>query len=370
MAGPSVTDLEVSYTARAAAEAWYENAGSWVARFERQFAEHLGRRHAIALPSCTAGLHLALLAAGVGPGDEVIVPDATWIASAAPVTYVGATTVFADIDPATWCIDPKSVEALITERTRAVIAVDLYGSMPPLDALEALCRDHGVTLIEDAAEALGSSWNGKAAGAFGLTAAFSFHGSKTLTTGEGGMVVTDDSAVFDRMSILRDHGRHPGDLTFSNFEIGYKYKMSDLQAAFGTAQLERFAELLSIRHRQLAWYRERLAGLEGVTMNPEVPGLSSSAWMVTVVFDPELGVTKESARDRLDAEGIGTRPFFHPLSSLAAYAADTQAAEAAMRNRVAYRICPFGLNLPSAARLEEQDVELVCTAVRKLVEQR
>ncbi|MDX6244615.1 MAG: perosamine synthetase, partial [Frankiales bacterium] len=183
VAGPWITDLEQKYVADAVRDGWYERAGEWPARLEGDFAAAVGRQHAFALPSCTAGLHLALAALGVGPGDEVVVPEATWIASSAPVSYVGATPVFADIDPVTWCLSADSLAAAITERTRAVIVVDLYGGMPDWAALAAVTEPAGIPLIEDAAEAVGSTWRGRPAGGFGVASAFSFHGSKTLTTG-------------------------------------------------------------------------------------------------------------------------------------------------------------------------------------------
>lgn len=368
VAGPWVTDLEVEYVADAARNAWYEGAGNWVERFERSFAQAVGRSHAISLPSCTSGLHLALLAAGVGPGDEVVVPDATWIASAAPVSYVGATTTFADMDPATWCISPSTVERVLSSRTRAVIAVDLYGSMPDLEGLEELCRDRDLVLIEDAAEAIGGAIGDRRAGAFGSASAFSFHGSKTLTTGEGGMVVTDDARLHDRMRILRDHGRAVGDTTFSNDEVGYKYKMSDLQAAFGTAQLERLDELIERRQALFQWYEARLHDVPGLTLNPQPPGTTSGYWMVTVVLDGRLGWGKEQLRAALAREQIDSRPFFSPLSSLCAYAGSPSAIEAADRNVESYRVCPYGVNLPSALRLDEGTVDHVCRTLRRILE--
>src|SRR5579883_3458057 len=191
VAGPWITDKEVEYVADAARNAWYSDANLYNDRFERAFADYLGVRFAVTLPHCTAGLHLALLALGVGPGDEVIVPDVTWIASAAPITYVGATTVFADIDPETWCLSADSFERCITPRTKAVIPVDLYGGMPDWDAIRDVADRHKVAIIEDAAEAIGSEYHGRRAGSLGDVAAFSFHGSKTLTTGEPGMLLTD-----------------------------------------------------------------------------------------------------------------------------------------------------------------------------------
>ncbi|HMK10890.1 MAG TPA: DegT/DnrJ/EryC1/StrS family aminotransferase, partial [Acidimicrobiales bacterium] len=335
--------------------------------FEAKFAERVGRRFAVALPSCTSALHLVLAAFGVGPGDEVIVPEATWIASAAPISYVGASPVFADIDPMTWCVDPASVERCVSARTRAVIAVDLYGGMPDHRALEELCATHGIALIEDAAEAIGSSLDDRPAGAFGTGATFSFHGSKTLTTGEGGMLVLDDEQLCERVQVLRDHGRRPGDVSFRNEEVAFKYKMSSLQAALGAAQLDRLDELVTRKRQVFGWYRERLAAVQGVQLNCEPPGVRNSYWMTTAVVDPDFGLDKETIGKELGEHGIDTRPFFHPLSSLPAYRDLPEAARAQSTNATSRRVCAHGINLPSALRLEEDEVDYVCHHLRSLL---
>ncbi|HPG03992.1 MAG TPA: DegT/DnrJ/EryC1/StrS family aminotransferase, partial [Rhodoblastus sp.] len=245
VAGPSITDREPELAAEAARTAWYGNHYAYNARFEQMLTDYVGVAHAVSLPHCTSGLHLALAALGVGPGDEVIVPNVTWIASVAPIVYVGAEPVLVDIRADTWCIDPDAVEAAIGPKTKAIIGVDLYGSMCDWDQLQAVADRHGLHLIEDSAEALGSSLNGRKAGAFGRVSAFSFHGSKTVATGEGGMLATNDTGLFDRVLFLRDHGRAPGDRFFQNSEIAFKYRMSAVQAALGVAQMERIDELIA-----------------------------------------------------------------------------------------------------------------------------
>ena len=196
IAGPSISQREIDYVTDAATTGWYDGAGEYPHRFERAFASYLEVKHAVSLPSCTSGLHLALAALGIGPGDEVIVPDVTWIASAAPISYVGAVAVFADIDERTWCLSSQSVRECITEKTKAILAVDLYGGIADYAELRLLAEEHGLKIIEDAAEAFGSEYEGCKAGTLGDVAAFSFHGSKTMSTGEGGMLVTDDDELY------------------------------------------------------------------------------------------------------------------------------------------------------------------------------
>ncbi|HEV7280488.1 MAG TPA: DegT/DnrJ/EryC1/StrS family aminotransferase [Pirellulaceae bacterium] len=367
VAGPSITQLEVDYVADAAARCWYDNAGEYNQRFERAFAEYVGSRYAMSLPSCTSALHLSLAAGGVGPGDEVIVPDVTWIATAAPVSYVGATPVFADIDASTWCLSLESVKACVTDRTRAIIAVDLYGSMPDLREILAFAEERGILLIEDAAEGFGSEIGGRKAGSFGVTGTFSFHGSKTMTTGEGGMLVTDDEAIFGRASFLRDHGRIPGDVTFRNSEVAFKYKMSAVQAALGLAQVERAEELVARKREIFGWYAEELDGLPGVTLNSEPAGTKNSYWMTTVVLDLHMGIDKTELARRLGDRGVDTRPFFHPLSSLPAYADRLEAMRARERNVASYSVSPYGVNLPCALSIERRDVALVAAALREAI---
>ena len=367
VSGPSITQKEVDYVTDAVRSAWYGNANAFHDRFEVAFSAYCGRAHAVALPSCTSALHLALLALGIGQGDEVIVPDVTWIASVAPVRYVGATPVFADIDAQSWCLSPESFEEAITPRTKAAIVVDLYGSMPDWDRLAEIASRHGIALIEDAAEAIGSRWKERRAGSFGVMSTFSFHGSKTLTTGEGGMLLVDDDKLLARVLKLRDHGRKPGDIMFFNEELGWKYKMSAMQAALGLAQLERVDELVEGKRRNFSSYREELSDWNRGSLNPDIPGLFNSYWMTTVILDSAPGLTKEELVPRMRARGIDVRPFFYPLSIIPAFRDTAQAARARDRNQVAVRLSPYGVNLPSALNLDKASVTKVCSALREIV---
>lgn len=328
VSGPWITEKEISYVADAVRNAWYLNANVYHQRFEEAFADYIGVRHAIALPSCTAAIHLSLLALGIGPGDEVIVPDITWIASAAPITYVGATPVFADIDPQTWCLSAQSFEECITSNTKAVIPVDLYGNMPDMDPIRDVAKRHRIAIVEDAAEAIGSEYEKRKAGSFGDTGVFSFHGSKTLTTGEGGMLVTDREDIYKRALILRDHGRQPGDTTFWNSEVAYKYKMSSMQAALGLAQLQRIEELVQRKRQIFQWYFDELSAVNFLRLNFEPHGTKNSYWMVTAILDKDLGIDKKRFISYMQNFNIDCRPFFYPLSSLPAYEPLQQTAEA------------------------------------------
>ncbi len=368
VAGPWITEKEIAYVTDAVTRCWYDQAGEYNLRFEQAFAAHTGRQFAISLPSCTSGLHLALASLGIGEGDEVIVPDATWIATSAPISYVGATPAFADIDKDCWCLTAESVARCITPRTRALIVVDLYGNMPQFGPILELAEQHGIAVIEDAAEAIGSTYAGRPAGSFGCFSTFSFHGSKTLTTGEGGMLTTDDPELHARCLFLRDHGRAPGDKMFYNSEVAYKYKMSSMQAALGLAQLERIPELAERNREVFAMYRDALDDIPGVRLNSEAPNVRNTYWMVTAVLAPELELTKETLIEALAPQGIDCRPFFYPLSSLPAYEGLPQAEQAREDNVVSYGISPFGVNLPSNSLITRDQVGQVAQALRAQLE--
>ncbi len=367
VAGPSITDREVELVADAARNAWYKNHAAFNNRFERLLADYVGVTYAVSTPHCTAALHLALAALGVGPGDEVIAPDVTWIASVAPIVYVGADPVLVDIDPVTWCLDPDAVERAIGPRTKAIIGVDLYGSTCDWARLQDIADRHGLALIEDAAEALGSVHHGRRAGAFGRVSAFSFHGSKTVVTGEGGMLATNDKHLFDRVLFLRDHGRNTGDRFFLNTEIAFKYRMSAVQAALGVAQMERIDELIAHKRAIFGWYRDRLSDLNGLTLNAEPAETRNSFWMVTIVLDPSLGLDKFAMMAELDKRNIDSRPFFSPLSSLPAFADRPSATRFVTPRDAGKIIAAYGVNLPSGYNMTEDKVDIVAAAVREIL---
>ena len=367
ISGPWITRKEIDYVTDAVANAWYANANIYNERFEKAFAEYLGVKFAISLPSCTSAIHLSLLSFGVGHGDEVIVPDLTWIATSAPISYVGATPVFADADEKTWCLSAESLEQLISPKTKAVIPVDLYGNMPEMDSIRKITKDNGIAVIEDAAEAIGSVYIDRKAGSFGDTGVFSFHGSKTLTTGEGGMLVTDREDIYHRSLFLRDHGRNPGDKMFWNTEVAYKYKMTSMQAALGLAQLERIDELVERKRQIFKWYQSELGDIPEITLNYEAPDTKNTYWMVTVVIDDKFGLKKEELMALMSEKGIDCRPFFYPLSSIPAYRDLEQVKQARQRNTNAYKISPYGINLPCGMKMTEEKVGYVCDVLKSVL---
>jgi len=364
MAGPSITEVEERIVLDALRDGWYgQRAYHYVETFEAAFAAYHDRRHALMTPNCTTALHLLLAGLGIGEGDEVIVPDCTWVGSTACVTYQRATTVFADIDPINWCLTPESIEKAITPRTKAVIVVDLFGNMPDWDGIQALCEKHGLLVIEDAAEALGSIFRGRRAGKFGLGSTFSFHRTKTITTGEGGMLLLDDDALYQRCKFLRDHGRAPG--TYYNTEITFKYMPFNVQAALGYAQFQRIDELVDKKRWIWNGFRERLSDIPDVLLNPEPDDVTNGVWATALVFGPSHGMTRDLALKELPKVGIPARPFFYPLSSLPAYPG--REAEGRQNNPIAYNTSEHGINLPCALNLTEHDLDKVSAGIHILL---
>ena len=354
---PSITDLEVQYATDAAANGWGEHCYDYIVRFEEAFKAHLGVKYAIATSSCTGALHMGMYALGISPGDEVIMADTNWIATAAPIVHLGATPVFVDILPDSWCLDPEQVEAAITPKTKAIVAVHLYGNLCDMDALLAIGERHGIPVIEDAAEAVGSVYHGKRAGSMGRFGAFSFHGTKTITTGEGGMFVTNDPDLYEQVLTLSNHGRARGQSKqFWPDMVGFKYKMSNIQAAIGCAQMQRIEELTTRKREIYSFYKQNLARLMTASMNPEPPRTVNGAWMPTVVFTRESCASREKAQAVFAAERVDARVFFWPLSSLAIFRSKPE-------NVLSWDIPNRAINLPSYPDISESDMLRVVKCV-------
>jgi len=363
-AKPSITEREVEYATDAARHGWGSRCYEYISQFEMAFAEHLGVKCAIATSSCTGALHMGLSALGVGPGDEVVVADTNWIATAAPIVHLGAHPVFVDIRSDTWCIDPEFVKSAITPRTKAIIAVHLYGNLCEMDCLSEIGRNYGVPVIEDAAEAIGSKYRGKRAGGIGRFGAFSFHGSKTLTTGEGGMFVTDDDNLYEEVLALSHHGRRQNQTKqFWPEMVGFKYRISNLQASIGCAQMERIDILTDRKKEIFEYYLDHLKDIDGIMMNPEPPHVNIGAWMPTVVIDSERNITTEQMLKAFSEHSIDARVFFPPLSSLPMF-------DSVFANQNAYGIAGRAINLPSYHDMSTNDQDIVISVLRDVLGER
>lgn len=360
MAGPSIGEVETKLVNDALVNGWYgDDAYSYVEKFEREFAEHHNRKYGLMTPNCTTALHLLMAGLGIGVGDEVIAPECTWIGSVAGITYLGATTVFADIDNDHWCLTPESIDKVITKKTRAVIVVNLYGNMPDYSAIEELCRKRGLYLIEDAAESLGSEYCGRRSGGFGVGSVFSFHRTKTITTGEGGMLLIDDQGLYERCKFLRDHGRRPGE--YFNTEVTFKYMPSNIQAALGYAQFRRMHELVDRKRWIWKEYKKLLNGIPGIVINPEPKNVINGVWCTALILDKNVKLARDDLIKKMGEIGVPTRPFFYPLSSLPAFPG--REAEGRINNPTAYSISSRGINLPCSLNLDQGQIEYIARGV-------
>ena len=355
---PLLNGREEKYVLDAVRSGWISSLGKYVNRFETQFAAFCEVAHGVSVSNGTVALHLALHALGIGPGDEVIVPSLTFVASANAVRYTGAVPVFADVDPDTWCIDPDDAARRITPRTRAIMPVHLYGHPAPMDAITALAAEHDLIVVEDAAEAHGATVAGRPVGGLGRIGAFSLYANKIVTTGEGGMLTTDDAALAARCRMLRDHAMPP-ERRYWHEEIGFNYRMTNLQAAVGVAQMERVHELVERKRAIADLYLQRLRELPGVTLPAERHGYTNVYWMFSILVEPPFPLTRDELIPALRAQGIDSRPFFHPLDTLPPY-----------RNGhprpVAMRLSRCGLNLPSSPGLTEAQIVYICSVLRGL----
>jgi perosamine synthetase len=356
---PLLLGNELEYVTQAVAKGWISSSGGFVNDFERKFAEHLGVRHAVTTCNGTAALHLALVAAGIGPGDEVIVPTFTMIASLTAVCYTGATPVLVDCERDTFNLDLRAVAEKLSERTRAIMPVHIYGLPCDMDPLLELARARGILVLEDAAEAIGSRYKGRACGALGELGCFSFFANKVITTGEGGMVVTDDDALAEKLRYYKNLCFPlTGPRRYVHEHIGFNYRMPNTAAAIGLAQLERVDDYVARRRENARRYNLRLEGQRGVTVPVARPWATNSYWMYSVLIEDNFGPSRDEVMARLSERGIETRSFFVPMHqqpALAAYGCDVSGSYPNSEH-----VSPRGMYLPSGSGLSEEQIERVC----------
>lgn len=356
-AGPDITEHEIEIVTDAMRKWYGKDAYYYCELFQDEFAKYHDRKYGIMTPNCTSAIHLLLEGLGIGKGHEVIVPECTWIGSTAGVTHCGAEPVFCDIEKDSWCIDPESVIKNITPKTRAIIVVNLYGNMANWNALREIADKRGIYLIEDAAESLGSTYMGIRSGKFGTGSVFSFHRTKTITTGEGGMLLLDNKELYDRCMFLRDHGRS-NTIPYYVEEVAFKYMPFNIQAALGYAQFQRLDDLIKIKRYHLEFYKKRLGHISDFTFNHEPDYVFNGCWITALVSEK---MTKISMLHDLNNVGIPARPFFYPLSSLPCYSQ-----ECSDKNPIAYDISSRGINLPGAMNMTDEQLSYVCDQMENI----
>jgi perosamine synthetase len=363
VAAPDLGGNEEQYVVEAIRSTWISSTGPFVDRFEREFGAACGSRATIGVCNGTVALHLALLALDVRPGDEVLVPSLTYVATANAVRYVGAEPVFVDVDPSTWCIDPDLLEASVTPRTKGIIPVHLYGHPADMDAVNHVAAIHGLWVVEDAAEALFASYKGRPTGSLARISTFSFYGNKIVTSGEGGAITIDDAQLELRMRTLRGQGMDPERRYY--FPVtGYNFRLSNIACALLCAQLERRDAMLAKRHAVFKLYRNALDGVPGIGFQPVAPWAEISPWLFCITVDAdEYGLDRDALAELLASQGIETRPFFVSLHHLPPFREGSRARNEVLP--VTDQLSRTGLNLPTSTSLSAKDVSFVCETIRK-----
>lgn len=362
VASPVLNGNEKEYVLDCLESTWISSNGKYIAAFEEQFARFCGVKHALSCSNGTVALHLALMALEVGPGDEVIIPTLTYVATANAVAYCGATPVFVDSEPDTWNIDPTQIEPLITPRTRGIIVVHVYGHPADMAPVMEIARKHGLFVIEDAAEAHGAEYLGKRVGSMGTISTFSFYGNKIITTGEGGMVVTEDDTLAAKVHQLKSQGMDPK-VRYWFPMVGFNYRMTNIQAAIGLAQLEKIDWHIARRRENAAWYRQLLGDNKNFILPVEKPYAKNVFWMSSVVLSKTMPLSRDEVMAALAKKGIETRPFFYPMHVLPMYMRKDEFC----RYPVADWLSAQGINLPSSAGLTYEDIQYVCEALKALI---
>jgi perosamine synthetase len=357
---PNIGNLEKRYVEKCLDSSFVSTYGPFVPEFERKFAEYLGVQNAVSTQSGTAAIHMSIYELGIGPGDEVIVPVLTFVATVNPVMYVGATPVFVDVDPKTWNIDPKEVKKAITPKTKAIIPVHLYGNPSDMDALMDISNRYGIPIIEDATESLGAKFKGKYTGTFGKFGCFSFNGNKIITTGGGGMIVTDDEKAAKHIRFLINQARDTGK-GYYHPEIGFNYRMTNLEASLGLAQFHRLDEFLEKKRKFREIYEEVLSDLKGLQFQKEYEGAESSWWLTSILLEDNIPISVEKLREELKRRGIPTRRIFIPIVEFPPY---RKFAKGEYKN--AYRIYKRGLNLPSSTVNSYESIRMVAEQIVRI----
>lgn len=355
LAQPQLNGNEYNYLMDAFLSTWISSTGKYVTQFENVFSRYCGTEYGVATSNGTTALHLALTALGIGRGDEVIVPDITFAATINAVIYTGATPVIVDIEEESWCIDPNEIRKAITTKTKAIIPVHIYGQPCDMGRICEIAKEHGLYVVEDCAEAHGAEWNERKMGSFGIISCFSFFGNKVITTGEGGMCITNSKELENRMRLLRDHGMSRQKKYYHEV-VGYNYRMTNLQAAIGVAQVERIDEILEWRRLLEEKYRDAFKGIKDLQIQRnDFRERKKIAWLVSILVDEEK---RDEIIERLKQNNIDARPFFTPLSEMEIYR------KYAGNCVVSKKISKRGLNLPTTNEIDEEKIKRMADIIR------
>jgi len=361
---PSLIGNEIEYVTECIKTNWISSQGAFVRKFETMFTEYCGYPYALAVSNGTVALHLALVSLHIGPGDEVIVPDLTFAASINAIIYTGATPVIVDIHPVTWTIDPVEIEKKITSRTKAIMPVHLYGHPCHMDEITLLAQKYKLYIVEDCAEALGSSYKGKKVGTFGEVSTFSFFGNKTITTGEGGMVLFRNKEIYERAKKLRDHGMSPTKRYWHD-EVGFNYRMTNMQGAIGVAQMERIDIFVNSKQRIAGKYNESLSKIRGIKLPPQAEWAYNSYWLYTLIIDQPFVVSRDEMMKKLLLNGVETRPVFYPLHEMPPYKQFSSG-----NYPVSIYVSKNGMSLPSSVNLTDQMLATIINALETVFKTR
>jgi perosamine synthetase len=367
-AGPSITQAEIELVTQAVSDGWQDRMNWYIDKFVDEFSDYIGTKFCLPTAHCTDAIHLAMLALDIGPGDEVIVPDLTWVASVSPVCYVGAKPVFADVDRHSWCVTAESISKCITPKTKAVVVVDLLGNMPEWDEIITLCRSENIKIIEDAAEGLGARYKGKQAGSFGDISLFSFNATKLIMSGQGGAVCTNDPDLYRKVKLLSHHGidkAESGKYYWSTV-IGYNYNWTNIQAALALAQLRRIEELISYKQWLFEEYSKGLEGIPGVRLNTPSVNVNPVYWITTAIVDETYGLNKEEIIEKFIEYNIDIRPLFYPISSMPPFG-EYSHCEIGDDNFESYNLSKYGVCLPNGNNLTTEDVSYICASFKKVL---
>ena len=360
---PLIHEKEIEHVMNCLKSGWISSKGKYVDRFEQEFSAYCGVKYGVTTTSGTTAIHLALAALGIGEGDEVILPTFTMIGSTFPVIYCDAKPVLVDCEPDTWNMDPAKLEEKVTERTKAIMVVHIYGHPVDMAGIWELAKKYNLWLIEDAAEAHGAEYKGRKAGGLGNVGCFSFYANKIVTTGEGGMVVTDDEVTYQRAVALKDLA-HSKEKRFLHEHVGFNYRLTNLQAAIGVSQLERIDQLVEVKRRNAALYHEGLKEIEGLRLPVEKPYAKNVYWMYGVVVQEGFGMSSDELQTKLRGKGVETRSFFVPMHRQPVFQ------KLGLFQKESYPVADYiserGLYLPSGLSLTKDQIEYVCKSIAEI----